>query len=264
MIELSVVILIIGILISGIRASNAIIKKFRIQIAQTLTISSPVNGILDSVLWLESSLDKNFKSSESSDNSYTANISSYSASSGKPRVFTFVHDKSVGKKTYINGLLAAISNDTNHLSGMTTLTIGKSYQGQLGEVVIFARDLTDEERQSVEDYLGKKWNGTILRTVGSSSSSGGIGGSCVGGTGNGTTGGSRGNGVTSSSTTYYGGGGAGGHTGGAINGAAGNGGGGAIGTSGTDGLGGGGGGAPYDNSSAGSGGKGVVIVRYPL
>ncbi len=292
-IELSVVILIIGILISGILASNAIIKKFRIQTAQTLTISSPINGIPDSVLWLESSLDKSFKSSESSDtsslsawydiresvnknnaaqsnssnyptysnsinniqavkfdgtngylsvdgsvlnntnytifvleqrdsnksgnyfigdsssgnesttnknlvlgyiadgtikhsqssdNSYTANISSYSASSGKPRVFTFVHDRSVGKKTYINGLLAATSTDTNHLSGMTTLTIGKSYQGQLGEVVIFARALTAEERQSVEDYLGKKWNSTILRTVGSSASSGGIGGSCVGGT----------------------------------------------------------------------------------
>ncbi len=61
MIELSIVILIIGILISGILASNAIIKKFRIQTAQTLTISSPVQGISDSVLWLESSLDKSFK-----------------------------------------------------------------------------------------------------------------------------------------------------------------------------------------------------------
>ncbi len=293
MIELSVVILIIGILISGILASNAIIKKFRIQTAQTLTISSPVNGISDSVLWLESSLDKSFKSSESSDtsslsawydvresvnknnatqsnsgnyptysnsinsiqavkfdgtngyftvdgtvlnntnytifvleqresnksgnyfigdsssgnesttnknlvlgysadgtikhsqssdNSYTSSITSYSASNGKPRVFTFVHDKTSGKKTYINGLLAATSTDTNHLSGMTTLTIGKSYQGQIGEVVMFARALTSEERESVEDYLGKKWNSKILRTVGSSSSSGGIGGSCVGGT----------------------------------------------------------------------------------
>ncbi len=293
MIELSIVILIIGILISGILASNAIIKKFRIQTAQTLTISSPVQGIPDSVLWLESSLDKSFKDSESSDttslstwydvresvnknnatqsnsanyptysnsinsihavkfdgtngyfsvdgsvlndtnytifvleqressksgnyfigdssssnesttnknlvlgysadgtikhsqssdNSYTSSISSYSSSNGKPRVFTFVHDKSVGKKTYINGLLAATSTDTNSLSGMTTLTIGKSYQGQLGEIVIFARALTTEERQSVEDYLGKKWNSKILRSVGSSASSGGIGGSCVGGT----------------------------------------------------------------------------------
>ncbi len=290
--ELSIVVLVIAIIIAGVLASNALIKKFRIQTAQTLTISSPVQGIPDSVLWLESSLDKSFKSSESSDtsslsawydirenvntnnatqsnssyyptysnsingiqavkfdgtngyftvdgsvlnytnytilvleqresnksgnyfigdsssgnesatnknlvlgysadgtikhsqssdNSYTSSISSYSASSGKPRIFTFVHDKSSGKKTYINGLLAATSTDTNHLSGMTTLSIGKSYQGQLGEVVIFARALTTEERQSVEDYLGKKWNSKILRSIGSSASSGGIGGSCVGG-----------------------------------------------------------------------------------
>ncbi len=292
MIELAVVILIIGVLIGGILASQRFIAKFRITTAQTLTISSPIHGISDSVLWLESSLDKSFKDSESSDtnslsawydvresvnknnatqsnsgnyptysnsinyiqavkfdgtngyftvdgsvlnntnytifvleqrdsnksgnyfigdassgndsttnknlvlgysadgtikhsqssdNSYTSSITSYSASSGKPRIFTFVHDKSSGKKTYINGLLAATSTDTNHLSGMTNLTIGKSYQGQIGEVAIFARSLTDEERQSVEDYLGKKWNSTILRSAGSSAASGGIGGSCVGG-----------------------------------------------------------------------------------
>ncbi len=66
-IELSVVILIIGILIAGLLASQTIISKFRITSAQTLTISSPVNGISDSTIWLESSLDKSFKDSESSD-----------------------------------------------------------------------------------------------------------------------------------------------------------------------------------------------------
>ena len=120
------------------------------------------------------SADGTIKHSQSSDNSYTSSITSYSSSLGKPRVFTFVHDKSSGKKTYINGLLAATSTDTNHLSGMTTLTIGKSYQGQIGEVVMFARALNAEERQAVEDYLGKKWNSKILRSVGGGSS-------CVGG-----------------------------------------------------------------------------------
>jgi len=52
MIELSVVILIIGILIAGILASQRIVAKFRITTAQTLTISSPVNGIPDSTIWL--------------------------------------------------------------------------------------------------------------------------------------------------------------------------------------------------------------------
>ena len=67
MIELSVFILIIGILIAGILASQRIVAKFRITTAQTLTISSPVHGIPDSTIWLESSLEKSFKDSESSD-----------------------------------------------------------------------------------------------------------------------------------------------------------------------------------------------------
>ncbi len=293
LVEITIVILVIGVIIAGVLASNVLIKKFRIATAQNLTQSSPIQGIADSVLWLETSLDKSFKASESedksklsvwydvresmsknnavqsdaayapsysnsinyvqavkfdgtngyftvdgsvlnntnytifvlerresnksgnyfigdassenqsttnknlvlgysadgtvihsqsSDNSYSSSISTYASSTGKARVFSFVHDSSVGKKTYINGLLAATSTDTNNLSGMNTLTIGKSYQGQIGEIVMFARALTDEERESVEDYLGKKWNSTILRSIGGSASSGGIGGSCVGGT----------------------------------------------------------------------------------
>ena len=73
LIELSMVILIIGILISGVLFFDKIISKFRISTAQTLTISSPVSGIPDSVLWLESSLEKSFKSNEQNDsNSLTA------------------------------------------------------------------------------------------------------------------------------------------------------------------------------------------------
>lgn len=291
MIELSVVILIIGVLIGGILAAQKIISKFRINTAQTLTISSPINGIADSTIWLESSLDKSFKENEnsdttpitawydirenvdknnaiqsdsahtptysntinnihavkfdgtsgylnianasflnnsnytifvlesresnksnnyfigdsssgnesttnhnltlgysaegtvkhsqSSDNIYTSSISNYASSNGKPRIFSFVHDKSVGKKTYINGLLAATSTNTDSLTGMTSLKIGNSYQGQLGEIVMFARALTAEERQSIEDYLAKKWSSKILRDTGSNIT---IGGSCVGGT----------------------------------------------------------------------------------
>src|SRR3989338_5472222 len=67
MIELAMVILIIGFIIVGLIASRILIQKFRISSAQTLTISSPVNSIIDLTLWLESSLDKSFKSSESSD-----------------------------------------------------------------------------------------------------------------------------------------------------------------------------------------------------
>lgn len=130
-------------------------------------------------LTLGYSADGTIKHSQSSDNSYTSSISNYAASNGKPRIFSFVHDKSVGKKTYINGLLASTSTNTDSLTGMTSLKIGNSYQGQLGEIVMFARALNAEERQSIEDYLAKKWSSKILRDTGSNIT---IGGSCVGGT----------------------------------------------------------------------------------
>lgn len=125
-------------------------------------------------LTLGYSVDDTIKHSHSSDNKYNGSVTTYSQSQDKPRVFAFTHSKVSGKKTYVNGLLAASSSDTASLTNMTSLKIGKSYQGQLGELIIFARSLTDEERKSVEDYLGKKWTSPIIRTSNAS-------GSCVGG-----------------------------------------------------------------------------------
>jgi hypothetical protein len=31
------------------------------------------------------------------------------------------------------------------------------YQGNIGEIIIFNRGLKNEERRSIEEYLGKKW-----------------------------------------------------------------------------------------------------------
>ena len=44
LIEVSVVILVIGILVAGITLGSALVKKSRIAAAQTLTVSSPING----------------------------------------------------------------------------------------------------------------------------------------------------------------------------------------------------------------------------
>lgn len=272
LIEVSVVILVIGILVAGITLGSALVKKSRIAAAQTLTVSSPINGIKDSALWLETAVDASFAATELSDgdvvslwydnrsnaankpnitvagtgpvysntinyvhavkfsgsssnylqiadptflnntnytvfilekrqsnaannyffgenpsgtanqnialgysldgtvihsqgtNSYTSNVSSYADSTNKPRIFTFIHDSSSGKKTYINGVLAAQNSDTSAISGLTTnLAIGKSYTGEIGEIAIFTRALKNEERKAIEDYIGKKWTAKINR-----------------------------------------------------------------------------------------------------
>jgi prepilin-type N-terminal cleavage/methylation domain-containing protein len=68
LIELSIVILIIGILIAGVTQSSRLVKQFRIRTAQTMTQSSPVAGIKDLLLWYETSSDASFLSTEAQDN----------------------------------------------------------------------------------------------------------------------------------------------------------------------------------------------------
>lgn len=262
------VILVITIIVAGVLSAQNLIKKSRILAAQTLTQSSPIDGIKDLSLWLESSIEKSFadgstydghaitkwndieistnkvtisavgtgatyantinyipavafdgtssnylqisdasfinntdytitilekRKSNASDNyfigdsptgtanqklalgyslngqiihaqgtnSYTANVSAYS--SGKPRIFTFVSDSTSGKQMYVDGVLVKTSADTTKLSGITSLAIGKSYNGEIGEIAIFSRALKTEERQSVEDYISKKWSSKLLR-----------------------------------------------------------------------------------------------------
>ncbi len=267
LIEVSVVILIIGIFIAAIITSNSLLHKFRLRTAQSMTISSPINGIVDNVLWLESSLlesslGKNFSNGDPVEswpdnshnaqkpiisavlngptyantinyipavkfdntsninhlqindasflngNDYTifllekrisansgvdnyligqdgsfalgyesdssiiqshgegssstnqASIESLSSYSNKPKMITFTHSAIEGNKIYINATLANENNSNEaktHLSGITSLAIGKGYNGEIGEIVIFNRKLTTSERQEIENYLSKKW-----------------------------------------------------------------------------------------------------------
>ena len=66
LIELSFVIIIIGILIAGAMTAAALVKKSKISAAQSLTKSSPINGINDIALWIESSAESSFNEKESS------------------------------------------------------------------------------------------------------------------------------------------------------------------------------------------------------
>lgn len=67
LIELSIVILIIGILVAGVTSSSRLIKRMKIIVAQNSTQSSPVPSIKDLAVWYESSLDKSFNDNEESD-----------------------------------------------------------------------------------------------------------------------------------------------------------------------------------------------------
>lgn len=60
LIELSIVILVVGILIAGITSGSNLYDKFKIQTARKLTKNSPVPGIKDLVAWFETSSEESF------------------------------------------------------------------------------------------------------------------------------------------------------------------------------------------------------------
>jgi prepilin-type N-terminal cleavage/methylation domain-containing protein len=69
LIELSIVILIIGILVAGVTSSSRLIRQIRIQSARNLTVNSPVTSISSLHVWLETTSVNSF-SSEQLDDGY--------------------------------------------------------------------------------------------------------------------------------------------------------------------------------------------------
>lgn len=62
LIELSIVILIIGILVAGITQSSRLVSEMKLSSARAITQSSNVSSIKDLSLWLEATSDKSFTS----------------------------------------------------------------------------------------------------------------------------------------------------------------------------------------------------------
>lgn len=66
LIELSIVILIIGILVAGVTQSSRLVRQIKLYSAQSITRSSDINSIGDMVFWAETTLDKSMANSQGS------------------------------------------------------------------------------------------------------------------------------------------------------------------------------------------------------
>ncbi len=277
LIELSVVILIIGILIAGVTQGSRLIAAFRLQTAINLTNNSPVSGINNLVSWYETTLETSFDASETVDggnlsswydnntqktsklnatqattankpfyyidpasklpftkyvsndyfnlpdgtvpyknSSYTiflvtkiaancscgilgsgtygsdnlTNAFRYEAGAGgiifnywwnndiatssgsmSPadtlRIITVTYNNLSGRSSYVNGTIQstsaanfAINRNSTAINNTIGVTANTEYltNGLIGEIIIFERALKNEERQSIESYLAKKFN----------------------------------------------------------------------------------------------------------
>ena len=275
LVELSIVILIIGIIAAGITQGSRLIRQSYLKTAQNLTQSSPVSSIEDLRLWYETSMETSFLSTESEDtrsisvwndinpqgvtknnaagttttrptyrentinrlpairfdgtddfmtfdgtilantnytifvveqrrddgggnpsyffagtngitnnnlhigyrdtdtithahylNDLDYNISAYTIPI--PRIHTFMFSTSAGKKYWMNGGVnpdASNASQTTALESYVGAALGRYsptyYNGDIAEVIIFTRALKIEERQSVENYLSKKYAITL-------------------------------------------------------------------------------------------------------
>jgi prepilin-type N-terminal cleavage/methylation domain-containing protein len=89
-----------------------------------------------------------------------------------PLIHTFEHSSNFGKRYHQNGsLMSGVAHIDNNasindhlLTGNNGMTIGyysastnQYYIGDIGEIIIYSRNLKDSERQAVESYLSKKW-----------------------------------------------------------------------------------------------------------
>lgn len=133
LIELSIVILIIGVLIAGVVSGSNLYAKFKITTAQGLTRGSEVNGIKNLVLWYETSLNESFPSGQNIEGMqisawYDINPqkqiknNATQSSSSVPQVSTAWFSQCVGKKLRINGVTPITNSLLVHqLENMLTI-----------------------------------------------------------------------------------------------------------------------------------------------
>jgi len=109
LIELSIVILIIGILVAGVTQSSRLINQMRIVSARSLTINSPVSSIKDIYSWHETILEKSFNEIETSEGvqiSSWYDLNPQTPSSKIDFNQTNIASKPLYKTSAINGLSA--------------------------------------------------------------------------------------------------------------------------------------------------------------
>jgi prepilin-type N-terminal cleavage/methylation domain-containing protein len=124
LIELSIVILIIGILVAGVTQSSRLVKQIRLASIKSMTLSSPVSSIKDLAVWLESALDTSFNDSEESNGLAVTtwfDINPQTATKNNA-ISPSASENPIYLENGINGLPALSSDGTNDVMLINNLT----------------------------------------------------------------------------------------------------------------------------------------------
>jgi len=158
--------------------SDLIGSNYTIFVVEKRSISTPNNYFIggtdsatNSNLYLGYATNTSITHNQNN-NGYTAATAPYI--DYDPKIHVFIHDVANGKKYYQNGgsvsthlpqgtgttsplKVSLIGNGGSAIGKMNNGTISGSYQGYIGEIIMFNRALSDDERTDVELYLSTKW-----------------------------------------------------------------------------------------------------------
>ena len=119
LIELSIVILIIGILVAGVTQSSRLISQMRLISVRSITLSSPIASIKDLYAWYETVMEKSFDEVEASDGLTISNWYDLNPQSSSGKI-NFTQTNAGFRPTYqlssINGLPAIYFNGSKFLN----------------------------------------------------------------------------------------------------------------------------------------------------
>lgn len=122
LIELSVVILVIGILVGGVTQGTRLVREFKLSTARTVTQSSAVPGIRDLELWLETTGEKSFIDAEAVEGTSVSTWYDINVNNDKHTATSSLTARPTYRRAALNGLPALTFDGTND-------TIAPSFAG---------------------------------------------------------------------------------------------------------------------------------------
>ncbi len=166
LIEISIVILIIGILVAGVTQSSRLLSAAKLSSARGMTQSAPVSSIKNLALWIESTSENSFQSTDLDDATTITTWNDINPQTVSKVVFT-----SGGAPKYetnmINGLPAVCFNNANCGSGTTDHFTTAGFSNLTSGITVFAVVQTPSTI-AVEPLVSKRNNAVNYNAASSS------------------------------------------------------------------------------------------------
>ena len=134
LLELSVVLLVIGLITVGIMKGVSIVRQSRLMAARDLTVNSKINEISGMVAWYETTMSESFDSNEAIDNAQISkwkDISPESVSEQRNQLTKSANDDVVYRSLGINSLPSV------QFTSSGAITLADFFQGQHERFTIF-------------------------------------------------------------------------------------------------------------------------------